>query len=208
MNKREGILTIGVTIGIVSLLLIGAVILAFLRLDFSTARSETNAQHTLSTSTISQPDRTIVLARGISVSTANREDDILSMVLLENLVAQLQMTIPVDQVTIVDASVEEIDQPLLRVEVSQRNIHWNPFVSTASLTVELTYSSDGDIRWRQNSSIQMRNDESKVYSHGTAQISDRTQGIMSQIAYEKHLGRSVAAEIYKMIEQPLFNPPG
>jgi hypothetical protein len=208
MNKREGVLTTGVTIGIVSLLLIGAVTLAFLRLDFFTARSQTNAQHTLSTSTISQPDRTIVSVKGLSVSMAKREDDILSTALLKNLIEQLQMTIPADQVTIVDASVEEIDRPLLHVEVSQRNVHWNPFVSTANLTVELTYSSDGDIRWRQNSVISMRNDQPTVYSHGSAQISDRTQGIISQIAYEKHLGKSVAAEIYKMIEQPLFNPPG
>jgi hypothetical protein len=104
--------------------------------------------------------------------------------------------------------VEEIGRPLLRVEVTQRNISWNPFVATADLTVELTYSSDGDIRWRHNNAIAMRSGEPTVHSHGAAQISDRTQGIISQLAYERHLGQQIATEIYRMIEQPLFNPPG
>jgi hypothetical protein len=203
--KRRQMIYIASASGLV-LLVVG--ILAFLYLDFRAVQSRSDAQHTVSTSTIAQPDQGIVRAHGLVVNIIGVEEDPLCAALRQTLIEQLRSKLASAQVSVAESDLEAGDQPLLRVEVTERIVQWTPFWSTADLSVEIIYASDGKVDWRENTNSLLRTGEPSVHTQGTAQISDQSWGLISRRGYQKHLGEQAAAEIYRMIENPLFNPPG
>jgi hypothetical protein len=197
----------------IRLALFGAVLIAIIALaallfwtqEFHASQSQTHAQQTLSTSTVSSPDGTILAQEGIVIQTAETGIGLLDATLAQELVSRFQLNLPLEKVTMGN---ESRGRPLLWIEISQREIHWTPFRSNATLTIDIIYASDGDLSWRYATGTVMNGDQPTVHSRGTLKITDRSQGIISRKAYQRHLGAQIADEIYRMMQQPIFDPPG
>ena len=189
-----------IVIGIVAL-----VAFVFWTQEFHASQSQTQARHTLSTSTVSSPDGAILAEEGIVIQTAETDIDLLDATLAQELANHFQANLPAGQVTMGN---ESSGRPILWIEISQRNIHWSPFRSNATLTIDVIYASDGDISWRNATGTVMNGEQPTVHSRGKLNLSDRTQGIISRKAYQRHLGAQIADEIYRMMQQPIFDPPG
>jgi hypothetical protein len=202
MSKR----TIRLTLFGAVLIISGALAaLIFWTMDFHASQSQTHAQHTLSTSTVSSPDHTILMEEGIVIQTVGTGIELMDMRLSQELTERFRLDLAADKVTLGD---ESSGGPMLSIEISECDIRWTPFRSSADLTIEVFYASDGDLSWRYTNGTVMRGDQPAVHSRGKLQLADQTQGIISRKAYQKHLSTQIAAEIYRMMQQPLFDPPG
>jgi hypothetical protein len=179
--------------------------LIFWTMDFHASQSQTTAQHTLSTSTVSSPDHTILMEAGMVIQTVGTGIDLMDTSLPQELIERFQLDLPAGKVTLGD---ESSGHPILWIEVSERDIRWTPFRSSADLTVEVFYASDGDLSWRYATGTVMSGEQPTVHSRGKLQLTDHTQGVISRKAYQKHLCAQIAAEVYRMMQQPLFDPPG
>jgi hypothetical protein len=202
MSKRTIRLTL---FGVILIASFALVALIFWTMDFHASQSQTHAQHTLSTSTVSSPDRRILMQEGIMIQTQETGLDLLDIGLTQELRSRFQLELPADKVTLGN---ESSGRPILWIEIGETEIHWMPFRANADLTVEVFYASDGDISWRYDTGTIMSGDQPAVHSRGKIQLVDQTQGIISRKAYQKHLSTQIAAEVYRMMHQPLFDPPG
>ncbi|MBX2998410.1 MAG: hypothetical protein KF893_07845 [Caldilineaceae bacterium] len=202
MSKRAIRLTL---LGVILISGFSLAALIFWTMDFHASQSQTHAQHTLSTSTVSSPDRRILMQEGIVIQTAETGLDLLDTNLTQELTDRFRLELPADKVTLGN---ESDGRPILWIEVRDTEIHWTPFRANADLTIEVIYASDGDISWRNATGTIMSGDQPAVHSRGNLQLLDNTQGIISRKAYQRHLSTQIAAEVYRMMHQPLFDPPG
>lgn len=101
-----------------------------------------------------------------------------------------------------------LDVPTLFVEVAGQGNLWTPVYAREGLEVSLAYASDGDVSWRNQTSVVMvmPNTQPTVRVSGKLQVEDSTRGLTSYPAYQRHLGRQAAAEIVKALRQALTNP--
>lgn len=178
---------------------------AFWTLEFHASQSQTNAHYTLSTSTVSDPNGAILAEQGIVIQTVETDIPLLDETLAQEVSSRFQQVLPAGKVT---RDKESAGQPILWIEINERDIQWMPFRADASLIVDVVYASDGDLSWRYDTGIVMSGDQPTVHSRGTLTLSDRTSGVISRKAYQRRLGEQIAAEIYRMMQQPLFDPPG
>jgi hypothetical protein len=202
MSKRTIRLTL---FGIILMAGVALAALLFWTMDFHASQSQTQAQHTLSTSTVSNPDHTILVEEGIVIQTVGTGIDLMDTRLSQELTERFRLDLAADKVTLGN---ESSGGPILWIEISECSIRWTPFRSSADLTVEVFYASDGDLSWRYANGTVMNGDQPAVHSRGKLQLTDHTQGVISRKAYQKHLSAQIAAEVYRMMQQPLFNPPG
>jgi hypothetical protein len=178
-------------------------------IDMQAARSRTNTNHTLSTATVDSPDARLVQRQGIEIRIVVAEQHVVGDALAQQLARQLSQRLPQSQIYVNTKPVDEtLSLPLVLVEITDSDLTWTPIWSDAALTAEVFYASDGDISWREARSMIMGAGESTVHSRGTIHLTDSSQGLFSRFGYQRHLGKAMGNEVYKMMESPLFDPPG
>src|SRR5690606_19817324 len=138
--------------------ILGMATLAFWQMEFEAMQSRTRADHTLSTSTLADPDDTLVPTHGIVISLADATTDPPLSVLASQLAQHIQTELSKDQITLYTTTVERADSPLLLIEIPERDVVWTPFWARANLTVKVVYASDGDVSWRQSQTIVMNSE--------------------------------------------------
>lgn len=177
-------------------------------IDLRAARSRTNTDHTLSTATVESPDARLV-QQGIEIRILAADQQGVGSALAQQLAKQLSQRLPQNQIHITNAHVDKASSlPVVLVEITESTLTWTPIWSTAALTAEVVYASDGDISWRGATNMIMGSGKPTVHSQGRLHLTDSSQGIFSQFGYQRHLGIVLGNEIYKMMEPPLFDPPG
>lgn len=178
-------------------------------LDLHVGRSHTSVGHTVSTATVSTPDAFQVRQEGVEIHVIAADDAAIIGTLTEQLTAQLSRHMPTHRINARAVGGEETaDVPLILIEITDREVAWTPLWADAAITAEVVYASDGDISWRNAAGMIMEHNTPTVHTRGTIELTDSSQGIFSHFGYQQHLGRALGDEVFKMIESPLFNPPG
>lgn len=178
-------------------------------IDLRAARSRTNTSHTLSTASVDSPDAHLVQRLGIEIRIVDANQQVVGDALAQQLVSQFGQRLPQSQIHLSRAPADAVSAlPLVLVEISDNDVRWTPFWADAAVTAEVVYASDGDISWREATSMVMGQTEPTVHSRGRIQLTDSSRGLFTQFAYRRHLGKALGNEVYKMMEPPLFDPPG
>lgn len=190
---------------IIGLLVLSGVVASFWQLDFRAARSLTTSKHQLSTATSTQKPEQIPTVDRLAIAVGQRGEQSLTPFLAEALLHRFRTDFS-DGATRYQAETEQAGFPLLRIEIMVQDVKWTPVNARAQVTVSLVYGSDGDVSWRNDPTLIIQSGEPLVRARGEIQVTDRTQGVISRRAYQKHLAQQIAAEIYKAMQQPLLNP--
>ncbi|MBI1295415.1 hypothetical protein GC175_10725 [bacterium] len=178
-------------------------------IDLHAARSRTNTSHTLSTATLDGPDARLVQRQGIEIRIVAGDQHGVGSALAQELARQLGQRLPQSQIHISDAHIDDASSlPIVLIEITESNLSWTPIWSDAALTAEVVYASDGDLSWRGATSMIIGSEKPTVHSRGTILLTDSSRGLFSQFGYHRHIGTALGNEVYKMIESPLFDPPG
>lgn len=178
-------------------------------IDLHAARSRTNTNHTLSTATVNSPDARLVQRQGIEIRIVAADQQVIGNALAQQLARQLAPHLSQSQIHFSRAPINEATSlPLVLVEITEIDLGWTPIWSDTALTAEVIYASDGDISWRGARSMVMGQGEPTVHARGTIQLTDSSRGLFSQFGYQRYLGKALGNEVYKMLESPLFDPPG
>ncbi|MEZ4638859.1 MAG: hypothetical protein R2856_28495 [Caldilineaceae bacterium] len=176
--------------------------------DLQIGSSRTNINHTISTATVDDPDALLV-QRGVEIYLTASDQPVVGDTMVRELVAQLSRRLPVQRITLIeDPGMPHSDAPLIYFEIADSELTWTPLWANASMTVDVVYASDGDISWRNAASMIMGQDTPTVHARGTIQLEDASRGVFSFFGYRRHLGKALGDDLFKMMESPLFDPPG
>jgi hypothetical protein len=198
------------TIGLVFIVFTFALCLltaSFLWLDFRLARSSTKVNVQAGTFSIGienggklDPlDQLAIYVKG--------EDGFTAAVRQET-INKLDADPKFGNVTSLEKSLDQSDQPILYVETRDRSIFWTPFFSRSSMTVYLAYATDGDISWRgKNYTVMHMQVSPAVRVESTYQVNDTTLGLVSRKAYQHFLAGQIAIKISQTLGGSFTNPP-
>jgi hypothetical protein len=191
-----------------TLLLIGLVVVAMLAaafwwIDFRAATSETRNSSQVSTGSTETAVEAWQAAtnRKIAIYVAGTDD--LATALRQKLTRDLNSGPAFQEVVLLDEPVETADGSLLLIEVEERDVTWTPVYAQARLKATITFSSLGDLYWRQGTAMVFYSDRPTIAVRGDFQLDDSTRGLVSRKSYERVLGEQIAAEITKSLEKAL-----
>lgn len=198
MNKRTALL-------ILALVLV-AVVIAFVCLDFNESRSETTGD--IKTASLVRGQAAINLTDGFYVFIVSADGD-------DGIVNELNKTlIPMlnelgaecvgAEILQDDELMDRYDAQVLVVDLSERDVSYMPFYATANLTAFSFYSSNGNISWRTKEDpvvMIMAESEEGLWMRSKINKIDSTRGIISLKAYEKHLADEIAKVVINELER-------
>jgi hypothetical protein len=198
MNKRTALL-------ILALVLV-AVVIAFVCLDFNESRSETTGD--IKTASLVRGQAAINLTDGFYVFIVSADGD-------DGIVNELNKTlIPMlnelgaecvgAEILQDDELTDRYDAQVLVVDLSERDVSYMPFYATANLTAFSFYSSNGNISWRTKEDpvvMIMAESEEGLWMRSKINKIDSTRGIISLKAYEKHLADEIAKVVINELER-------
>lgn len=191
-------------------ILIGLVGLWLLPIRLQIGNNQINTTHTMSTASVSSPDSSLVLQSGIAIQIIAGGHHQIDAALVQQLQQRLSQRLPEVQI-LPDADRQDAPTgtPILLVEITKDVVMWTPVKSGAQISATVLYASDGDISWRDADSMIMGGEADPiVHARGSLTLTDSTLGLWSQFGYYQRLGVALGDEVFKMIEAPLFDPPG
>jgi hypothetical protein len=102
--------------------------------------------------------------------------------------------------------VEQTEGPYLLVEIDSQEVTWTPFYATSHLTINTYFSSNGDISFRNESSVRMDSREVPVVkADGEFGLRDTTWGVFSRPAYYRLLAEHMATQISQSLNS-IYQP--
>ena len=198
MNKRTALL-------ILALVLV-AVVIAFVCLDFNESRSETTGD--IKTVSLVRGQAAINLTDGfyVFIVTADGDDGIVKELnkTLISMLNELGAECVGAEILQDDELTDRYDAQVLVVDLSERDVSYMPFYATANLTAFSFYSSNGNISWRTKEDpvvMIMAESEEGLWMRSKINKSDSTRGIISLKAYEKHLADEIAKVVINELER-------
>lgn len=195
-------------LALVFVLLLGVLVAAFLWLDFQLARSNTQAQSTVSTARSGEPDdQGLLLNQGLLVFVEGPED--LARPLRRELARRLGVIPNLAGISVVDNPPDQVGQPVLGFEIQASNVNWTPVYARAQLNLRMIFASDGELSWRhlQNPVMELR-ELGTIRVDGDFTIEDTTVGLISRPAYYRYLAEQIALRTGESLAQALQPPPG
>ncbi|MEJ2263726.1 MAG: hypothetical protein P8X95_09790 [Anaerolineales bacterium] len=165
----------------------------FLWLDFDVARSTTSAEHSANTyRSGDQLPGSMETTLDYAISGSGPMARSLQGALNDALRASGEF----GQTEMWADSVEQTDGPYLLVEIDSQEVTWTPFYATSHLTIHTYFSSNGDISFRNESSVRMDSREAPVVkADGEFDLRDTTWGVFSRPAYYRLLAEYMATQI-------------
>ena len=199
MNKRTALL-------ILALVLV-AVVIAFVCLDFNESRSETTGD--IKTVSLVRGQAAINLTDGfyLFIVSADDDDDGIVNELNKTLISMLNelgAECVCAEILQEDELMDRYDAQVLVVDLSERDVSYMPFYATANLTAFSFYSSNGNISWRTKEDpvdMIMAESEEGLWMRSKINKIDSTRGIISLKAYEKHLADEIAKVVINELER-------
>ena len=198
MNKRTALL-------ILALVLV-AVVIAFVCLDFNELRSETTGD--IKTASLVRGQAAINLTDGfyLFIVTADGDDGIVNELnkTLISMFNELGAECVGAEILQDDELTDSYDAQVLVVDLSERDVSYMPFYATANLTAFSFYSSNGNISWRTKEDpvvMIMAESEEGLWMRSKINKIDSTRGIISLKAYEKHLADEIAKVVINELEK-------
>lgn len=198
MNKRTALL-------ILALVLV-AVVIAFVCLDFNELRSETTGD--IKTASLVRGQAAINLTDGfyLFIVTADGDDGIVNELnkTLISMFNELGAECVGAEILQDDELTDSYDAQVLVVDLSERDVSYMPFYATANLTAFSFYSSNGNISWRTKEDpvvMIMAESEEGLWMRSKINNIDSTRGIISLKAYEKHLADEIAKVVINELEK-------
>ncbi|MGQ9675346.1 MAG: hypothetical protein ACUVX1_06730 [Chloroflexota bacterium] len=196
------------SVALVVLLLIGLAAIAFWYADFHASTSESRTESQVSTYRSSKSGvkaEELLAEREVALYVAGADE--LADALRVEMLGFLQASESFGKVTCLDLAPEQTDQPVLVIKVQSEQGLWTPFFAQSGLAVRVAFASDGDVSWwHQSGPVILSGDESIVRVEGNLQVVDDTRGVTSRLAYQKHLGRQIAKEVSKALQNVLSSP--
>lgn len=198
MIKRTALL-------ILALVLV-AVVIAFVCLDFNESRSETTGD--IKTASLVRGQAAINLTDGfyLFIVSADGDDGIVNELnkTLISMLNELGAECVCAEILQEDELTDRYDAQVLVVDLSERDVSYMPFYATANLTAFSFYSSNGNISWRTKEDpvvMIMAESEEGLWMRSKINKSDSTRGIISLKAYEKHLADEIAKVVINELER-------
>lgn len=198
MIKRTALL-------ILALVLV-AVVIAFVCLDFNESRSETTGD--IKTASLVRGQAAINLTDGfyLFIVSADDDDGIVNELnkTLISMLNELGAECVCAEILQEDELTDRYDAQVLVVDLSERDVSYMPFYATANLTAFSFYSSNGNISWRTKEDpvvMIMAESEEGLWMRSKINKSDSTRGIISLKAYEKHLADEIAKVVINELER-------
>ena len=198
MNKRTALL-------ILALVLV-AVVIAFVCLEYNESRSETTGD--IKTASLVRGQAAINLTDGfyVFIVTADGDDGIVKELnkTLISMLNELGAECVGAEILQDDELTDRYDAQVLVVDLSERDVSYMPFYATANLTAFSFYSSNGNISWRTKEDpvvMIMAESEEGLWMRSKINKIDSTRGIISLKAYEKHLADEIAKVVINELEK-------
>lgn len=185
------------------ILLVGVCAASLLVMNFQIKQSQSNVDKQVATYT-SQPENSSGLPTQMRLALYVQGSDPVADTLRETLKERLDQAPAFQQVELLNEPPEISGQPVLVVEFDQRNITWTPVKSVSQVVLQAAFASDGDVSWRHEKPVIMRNNgESVVRVEGEFNLRDDTLGLVSRPAYQKYLGEQLAISISEALQDAL-----
>lgn len=191
MNRK----TLGRLLGaliVIGVVLVAAVLIASLTLDFYAAQRTTSVQSSVGSSTSGEnppirPDTLVLSVAG---------DSDLARAIETALVEPLG-ALGLGSVEVISTPTDQTDAgALLVVEVTIEDVQWNPLYGHAEVTVSFAYATVGDVSWRHEDPPVFHNEGSgEVQAQGDITLTDTAQGLLARRAYTRLLAESIAQRI-------------
>ena len=198
MNKRTALL-------ILALVLV-AVVIAFVCLEYNESRSETTGD--IKTASFVRGQAAINLTDGfyVFIVSADGDDGIVKELnkTLISMLNELGAECVGAEILQDDELTDRYDAQVLVVDLSERDVSYMPFYATANLTAFSFYSSNGNISWRTKEDpvvMIMAESEEGLWMRSKINKIDSTRGIISLKAYEKHLADEIAKVVINELER-------
>ena len=198
MNKRTALL-------ILALVLV-AVVIAFVCLEYNESRSETTGD--IKTASLVRGQAAINLTDGfyLFIVSADGDDGIVKELnkTLISMLNELGAECVGAEILQDDELTDRYDAQVLVVDLSERDVSYMPFYATANLTAFSFYSSNGNISWRTKEDpvvMIMAESEEGLWMRSKINKIDSTRGIISLKAYEKHLADEIAKVVINELER-------
>lgn len=192
---------------ILALLIVAAtLVVAFVWLDFWAGNSQGRGDSQLSTFS-SRPVGTEATFSREPLRLYVAGEDTLSSALEKRLATLLGSGSTFRSVKLEGLPPSTAGDPGLMVEVSQRETFWTPVRATERLVVKITYSSNGDLSWRDDAVVRMENGGEPLRRiRGELHLEDSTNGLISLKGYDSYLGRYAAEQVSSVLSQAVENP--
>jgi hypothetical protein len=185
------------------ILLIGVCAASLLVMNFQAKQSQSNVDKQVATYT-SQPENSSGFPTQMRLAIYVQGSDPVANTLRETLKERLSQAPAFQQVELLNEPPEISDQAVLVIEFDQRHIIWTPVKSVSQIALQAAFASDGDVSWRHEKPVIMRNDgESVVRVEGEFNFRDDTLGLVSRPAYQQYLGEQLASSISEALQDAL-----
>jgi hypothetical protein len=178
--------------GVVIAVLIALTAPAFILVNFSTMSSRMKQESTMASYTGNSqlvqpihPEKTGLLVTG---------DNRLALALQKQIINNLQGKPAFGQIQVFRGSVDQVDYPVLLIEIVPVDYFWTPIYASSNLKVSVAYASDGDVSFRLTQPTVFKNigDQPSIKQDGDYSFSDVSWGIISSPGYINYLARDIA----------------
>lgn len=185
------------TVILIVVLALAAFALGLTFADFWIAQGLTSVDSSTSTYRFGAPDIGVLDTLNLYVEGDNRYTRSLRTILIQELEAE--------GVDIVESEelLDDYDDPVLAVAVTERDIRYNPFLPSAELEVLFAYFWNGNTTYyddiRAGEPVVIQFTEAGLIREGTLFLVDNTRGVISYQAYINHLASEAAEKIADQI---------
>ena len=197
MSKRTTILIL-----VLVLIVVAIVSAAFVSLDFNFDVSTAETTGDIQTASYVKGEAGINLTNGFYVFVVSADGE-------DGLVKELNKTLIfmlnehgaecVGGGIVQDEELKDrYDAQVIIVDLFDRKVSYTPFYSSANLTAFSFYSSNGNVSWRSKEdpvTFVMPESEQGLWMRSKIRRVDKTRGIISLKAYEKHLAEEIAKAV-------------
>lgn len=105
-------------------------------------------------------------------------------------------------VEVLDALPANVESAILLVELDEANPTWTPVYGRADMTVEIAFSSSGQLDWRDESPVVFSSEQGpQVLSRGEVLVEDVSWGLLSRVGYSHLLANAVAGNIDMFLQE-------
>jgi hypothetical protein len=189
--RRKGWIALAVV-----LLLVVVAVAGLWLFEFRLAFSNTAGDHQMSTYSTGEEEEQVAGLPGSTVALAVADEGAMAPYLEAELRKALLEEPDFDEVEILDAAPDSVPSQYLLATVSESQVTWTPFYGVAAVTVEVAYSSNGDLTWREETPVTLNNEDGAVvWARGTFALADRSWGLISRPAYYRLLATGLAEQI-------------
>ncbi len=186
---------------LVTLVLAAVAAVLLLSIDFQAANSASSMRSTVARMTVGTIDR----PEGGLVLFVDGSGD-LDAYLEKELVRRLESMAGIAGVTVVNSMTDGTGWPMLAVQARGDALNWTPAYAKASVVTRIVYASDGDMSWRDDTSVAMgRPDrQSQLRVRGDLELADTTWGVVSRPAYRRHLAQQIASAVSDVLKEQVY----